>query len=85
MVLIIVGSVTITSVIAPAIRLVPSEQNCTKNSSPTRPYIIEGIPARVSVASSIILTSFLFLAYSLRYIAAPTPKGSTIISVNRMI
>ena len=64
--LIIVGSVTITSVSAPAIRLVPSEQNWTKNSIPTRPYIIDGMPERVSVANSIIFTSFLFFAYSLR-------------------
>ena len=56
-----------------------------KRSIPTRPYIIDGIPESVSAAYSIIDTIFLFLAYSVRYMAAPTPRGNTIISVARTI
>ena len=40
-----------------------------------------GMPESVSAAYSIMLTSFLFDAYSLRYTAAHTPSGSTIIMV----
>ena len=40
-----------------------------------------GMPESVSVANSIMLTNFLFVAYSVRYIALPTPRGRTIISV----
>ena len=40
-----------------------------------------GMPARVSVANSMAATSFLLPAYSVRYMALPTPRGSTIISV----
>ena len=71
----------ITKVRDPARRHVPREQNWQKTSMPTRPYMIDGIPESVSAANSIIATSFLLVAYSLRYIAAPTPSGSTMINV----
>ena len=73
-----VGRFIITRVRAPAIRDVPILQNRQKNSIPTRPYIIEGIPESVSAAYSMALTTRLFEAYSVRYIAAPTPSGTTI-------
>ena len=76
-----VGRVITASVAAPATRLVPSVKNLTKISIPARPYIIDGIPASVSVASSTSATAFLFFAYSVRYIAAPMPSGSTKMSV----
>ena len=47
--------------------------------------MIDGIPARVSVASSIILIAFLLLAYSCKYTAEPTPSGSTMIMVMNMM
>ena len=40
--------------------------------------MIEGNPLNVSVQYSISDTNFLFLAYSLRYIAEPIPIGSPI-------
>ena len=40
--------------------------------------MIDGIPVRVSTAKVISFTSLPARAYSLRYIAAPTPSGSTI-------
>ena len=40
--------------------------------------MIDGIPDRVSVAYSIIVTIFPRFAYSLRYIALPTPIGVAI-------
>ena len=45
---------------------------------------MEGMPASVSVANSTISAKRLFLAYSVKYTAAPTPSGSEISSVNRM-
>ncbi len=75
-----VGRFMITSVSAPAIRDVFMPINWQKKSMPTRPYIMDGIPESVSAAYSIAATSFLFDAYSLRYIAAPTPRGSMITS-----
>ena len=45
--------------------------------------MIEGIPARVSVVNSIILVNLPCFAYSVRYIAAPTPIGVATISVIR--
>ena len=47
--------------------------------------MIDGIPASVSVASSIACTSLLFFAYSLRYTAEHMPIGSTKMSVIRII
>ena len=43
--------------------------------------MIEGIADKVSAAYSIIPTIFLFAAYSVKYIAAPIPSGSTIAKV----
>ena len=43
------------------------------------------MPESVSAAYSIAATSFLFEAYSVRYIAAPTPSGSTYTSEARTI
>ena len=40
-----------------------------------------GMPERVSVANSMMLTSFLFVAYSVRYMALPTPRGRMMMSV----
>ena len=37
--------------------------------------MIDGIPASVSVANSIVDTSLPGFAYSFRYTAAPTPTG----------
>ena len=44
-----------------------------------------GMPASVSVVNSITRISFLLEAYSFRYTAAPTPMGSTISSVSRIM
>ena len=44
-----------------------------------------GMPERVSAAYSIAPTMRWLLAYSVRYIAAPTPSGSTHTSVPRTI
>ena len=46
---------------------------------------MDGIPVKVSVAYSIAVTTLPGLAYSLRYIALPTPIGVAIIMVIRMI
>lgn len=43
------------------------------------------MPESVSAAYSMSATTFLFAAYSLRYIAAPTPKGRIITSEARII
>ncbi len=49
----------------------------TKNNSPNRPYIIEGIPDKVSAVILTSLTSLLFFrAYSVRYTAANIPNGA---------
>ena len=82
---IIVGKFIITSVIAPAISDVLIPRNSQKNSIPTSPYIIDGMPESVSAAYSITATAFLPAAYSVRYTAAPTPSGSTITSVAIMM
>ena len=47
--------------------------------------MIEGIPESVSVASSITRMIFFFFFYSFKYIALPTPNGSTIIKVIKII
>ena len=47
----------------------------TKNIPPNKPYIIDGIPAKHSVANLIISTILPFLAYSWRYIADKIPTG----------
>ena len=47
--------------------------------------MMEGMPVRVSVANSMAETSFRFLAYSVRYTAAPTPRGRTMIRVIKTI
>ena len=46
---------------------------------------MDGIPVKVSVAYSITVTTLPGLAYSLRYIALPTPIGVAIIMVIRII
>lgn len=47
---------------------------------------MDGTPDRVSVNSLIILTNQLpFLAYSLRYVAAPMPSGRAIASDTKII
>ena len=56
-----------------------------KNIIPNRPKIMDGIPLKVSVAYSIAVTTLPGLAYSLRYIALPTPIGVAIIMVIRII
>ena len=76
----IVGRFIITSVNAPAKREVCIPRNWQKNSIPTRPYIIEGMPDSVSAAYSIAAARRRLRAYSVRYIAAPTPRGRTITS-----
>ena len=43
------------------------------------------MPARVSVANSTMRMNVLLEAYSVRYTAAPTPSGSAMSRVNRMI
>lgn len=43
--------------------------------------MIDGIPARVSEANSITPTSLRLVAYSFRYTAVPTPRGSTMTRV----
>ena len=81
MVRITVGRFIITSVSAPAISEVLSFKNSQKNSMPTSPYIMEGIPESVSAVYSMAAAILLFVAYSFKYIAAPTPSGSTITRV----
>ena len=50
----------------------------TKNIPPNNPYIIDGIPAKLSVANLIAFTTFPFLAYSCKYIADKIPIGVAI-------
>lgn len=55
-------------------------KNTTNTIIPNNPYIIEGIPAKLSVANLIILTILPGFAYSTKYIAANIPIGQAIIS-----
>ena len=66
-----------TSVSAPDSRDVRMSRNSQKNSMPTSPYMIDGMPERVSAAYSMAATTLRFRAYSVRYTAAPTPSGRT--------
>ena len=43
--------------------------------------MMEGMPVRVSVANSMAATSLRLRAYSVRYTAAPTPRGRMMIRV----
>jgi hypothetical protein len=53
---------------------------------PNRPYMIEGIPDRVSVVNLIIGTSLLFFfEYSTRYIAENIPSGAAMRSDKAVI
>ena len=81
---IIVGRVIMTRAKAPAMRLVPRPRVWQKTIMPTRAKMMLGIPESVSVANSMTLTSFLFVAYSVRYMALPTPRGRMMISVQKM-
>ena len=62
----IVGRFIITRVRAPAIREVLRPMNWQKQSIPTSPYMMEGMPESVSAAYSIIPASFLLVEYSVR-------------------
>ena len=61
-----VGRIITTSVKPPARMPACKFIFCTKNSIPTSPKMMEGIPVKVSAANSMRLTSFLFSAYSVR-------------------
>ena len=63
------------SVSEPVRILWPKPIVCPKNIIPKRPKMIDGIPASVSVANSIVDTSLPGFAYSFKYTAAPTPTG----------
>jgi hypothetical protein len=58
---------------------------CVKNSMPTRPKMMDGIPVSVSAANSITAETLRFTEYSVRYTAAPTPSGRTMTIATRMI
>ena len=66
MVRMMVGSVIITRERAPAMRLVPRPTAWQNTIMPTRAKMMLGMPERVSVANSMMETSFLFVAYSVR-------------------
>ena len=74
-----VGSTMIISVSEPARMPCLSPNICVKNSIPTRPKIIDGMPVSVSTAKPMAFEMRLFDAYSVRYTAAPTPSGTTMI------
>ncbi len=89
MVLIITGNTIIANVKEP-----DTIENCnlrvdTKNTVPNSPYIIDGIPARLSVANLINLTPLPCFAYSCKYIAPQIPIGIDInkdnITVNNVV
>ena len=56
----------------------PRPNIVTNIMNPNSPNIIDGIPARLSVANLIIFTIFPGLAYSTKYIAAQIPIGVAI-------
>ena len=74
----IVGSIIMLAVSAPEISDHPQPRVFTKNSIPKSPYIIEGMPERLSVANLMILVILPCYAYSVRYIAAEMPIGAAI-------
>ena len=61
-----VGRIITTKVSPPASTPACKFIFCTKNSIPTRPKMMEGMPVRVSAANSMRLTSRRFSAYSVR-------------------
>ena len=61
-----VGRIITTRVRLPASTPACSPIFCTKNSMPTKPKMMDGMPVRVSVANSMTRTSFALLAYSVR-------------------
>ena len=63
-VLIITGNIIIATVRAPDNIEYFNFKATTKNIPPNNPYIIDGIPAKLSVANLIHSTIFPFLAYS---------------------
>ena len=72
-----VGSTMMVTVSMPLTRLYPRRRVILKTSSPKRPYTMEGMPASVSVVRRITFTALSpRRAYSLRYMALPTPSGT---------
>jgi len=75
--LIITGNTIIATVSTPDKIDVLKPSIVTKNIIPNNPYIMEGIPAKVSTAKRITFTAlFPLLAYSVRYMAQNTPTGT---------
>src|SRR5690554_2388305 len=74
--LIIVGNITIPKVIEPDNMETPKPRNFTKIAKPNKPKTTEGTPARLFTPILITLTSLPFLAYSVKNIAANTPRGA---------
>ena len=73
------GRIIIASVNAPDSMEYPQCSVVAKNSSPNRPYTIEGMPERVSAVIRMIPTILpVLLAYSTRKMAANTPIGTAI-------
>ncbi len=79
------GSTISAHVNAPLAREYPSPRTLPKNTIPKSPKITEGIPARISMANQIMRTPLVCPAYSFRYRAAPTPRGTAMASVRTMI
>ena len=61
-----VGRIMITKVRPPARIPAFNPKSWRKNSMPTRPKMMEGMPVRVSVANSMMATTFLLEAYSVK-------------------
>ena len=61
-----VGRIMMTSVRPPARIPAFRPMSWRKKSIPTRPKMMEGMPVRVSVANSMMATTFRFVAYSVR-------------------
>ena len=77
-VLIITGNIIIATVRAPDNIEYFKFKTTTKKIPPNNPYIIDGIPAKLSVANLIAFTNLPFLAYSCKYIADKIPIGVAI-------
>src|SRR5665648_435155 len=76
--LMITGSTTSINVRDAARRDGPKPAYFTNSASPNSPNTIDGVPARLLIAIFISQTLRFSLAYSFRYMADNTPRGSAI-------
>ena len=83
-VLMITGRVMMARVREPARMDVPNRRNSTNIPRPNRPYTMEGMPARFTMARRMARVSRVSRAYSERYTAPPTPMGTATSAVPRV-